>query len=132
MRGWRTITAGAVLKPVCSNSLTVSGNSLLEICIALAGGSSTRLTTKSAVRLEGFLVVVDLVQHDLGLVFRVNEHIELLAARLFARLARVVQRHLDPALDVFRLDADIHHEYEHQVPSLAGVTSAPTRSTMRR
>src|SRR5882672_4629044 len=36
MRGCCTITAGAVVRPVCSNSLTVSGNSLLEICIAFA------------------------------------------------------------------------------------------------
>ena len=50
MRGCRTITAGAVLKPVCSNSLTSSANSWLEMCMALAVASSTRLTTNSPVR----------------------------------------------------------------------------------
>jgi len=65
-------------------------------------------------------------------IVRIDQDVELLAAGLLARLARILERHLHPALDAFRLDADIHHEYEHQVPSLAGVTSAPTRSTISR
>src|SRR5436190_19143590 len=64
-------------------------------------------------RLEGAFVVVDLVQHDLRLILRIGQHVELPAARLLARLARVVERELHEALDVFGLDADVHDQDEH-------------------
>src|SRR3954469_14200220 len=50
MRGCRTVAAGTAVSPVCWNSLTSSGNSLLARCIAFAVSSSTRLTTNSFVR----------------------------------------------------------------------------------
>ena len=50
MRGCFTVIAGAVVRPTCSNSLTSSGYSLLDRCIAFAVASSTRLTTNSLVR----------------------------------------------------------------------------------
>ena len=43
------------------------------------------------------------------------------------------QHLLHEAVDVLRLDAQLHFEHEtHFFSSLAGVTSAPTRSTIRR
>src|SRR5207302_4915440 len=40
-------------------------------------------------RLEGLLVGVDLVQHDLRAIVRIDQHVELLAAGLLARVLRV-------------------------------------------
>ena len=82
---------------------------------------------------ERLLVGVDLVQHDLRAVVRIDQHVELLAAGLLARVLRVFQHLLHEAVDVLRLDAQLYFEHEtHFFSSLAGVTSAPTRSTIRR
>src|SRR5216684_1418506 len=64
------------------------------------------------VRLEGLLVGVDLVQHDLRAIVRIDQHVELLAAGLLARVLRVLQQLLHEAVDVLRLDADLYFEHE--------------------
>src|SRR5216684_3206992 len=64
------------------------------------------------VRLEGLLVGVDLVQHDLRAIVRIDQHVELLAAGLLARVLRVFQQLLHEAVDVLRLDADLYFEHE--------------------
>ena len=56
MRGWRTSAAGDWVRPARSNSLSSSGSSSLERCIAFAVASSTRLTTNSPVRRMFFSV----------------------------------------------------------------------------
>src|SRR5205085_10758556 len=85
------------------------------------------------VRLEGRFVLVDLVQHDLRLVVRIDEHFELPAAGFLARLARVFVELAHERIDVVGSDPDIDLQDEHAASlavQLAGVTSAPTRSTI--
>src|SRR6185436_4928582 len=59
------------------------------------------------VRLEGLLVVVDLEQHQLGLVLGVHQHVELPAAGLAARGFGVLDHLFHERIQVLGLDPDI-------------------------
>ena len=71
MRGCCTIFAGTGVKPARLNSLSLSGISAAEACIALAVSSSTRLTTNSPVR-RMFFSVCFIAPSERGLKLRMQ------------------------------------------------------------
>ncbi len=71
MRGCFTVFAGAGVRPARVNSLSLSGSSAAEACIALAMASSTRLTTNSLVR-RMFFSVCFMAPSERGLKLRMH------------------------------------------------------------